>query len=87
MKHEFEPKGRHTQKGLQDRSLEVSPQQVDEIIERTEVANADFQARVSRLRHNEDTFTEQEIKRQRAIVDDILFPKHHPKTPLPNPRQ
>lgn len=87
MKHEFEPKGRHTQKGLTDRSLEVSPAQVDEIIERTPLAQGDFQAKIDALRHDNDTFTELEIKRQRAIVDDILFPKHHYPTPLPNPRQ
>ena len=73
--------------GLQDIGLAITPQRVDDILERTDLANDDFQAKVHRLRHDEDTFTEQEIKKARQAIDEVLFPRHHPKTPLPNPRQ
>ena len=87
MKHEFEPKGRHTQLGMTDRGLEVDSTQVDQIIERTELAQGDFQARLNALRHDNDTFTEQEIKRARAKIDEVIFPRHHGPTPLPIPKQ
>lgn len=58
--------------GMQDRALEVGPNQVDEIIERTELAQANFRG----ILYTADTsFTDSEIKKARQAIDDILFPK------------
>lgn len=62
--------------GMQDASLEVGPNQVDEIIERTELAQTNFRG----VLYTADTsFTDAEIKKARQAIDDVLFPKSQSK--------
>lgn len=58
--------------GMQDASLEVGPNQVDEIIERTEVAQQDFRRTMELV---DTSFTESEMRKARQAIDDQLFPK------------
>lgn len=51
--------------GMQDTSLEVGPNQVDEIIERTELAQIEFESK---------THTEKGLASLRAQIDDIINP-------------
>lgn len=54
-----------------------------EILEKTDLGNQEHHALVEKW----DTFTEQELARTRAEIDDIIFPRYHGKTPLPFPRE
>lgn len=52
-------------------------------LEKTDLGNQEHRALVEKW----DTFTEQELARTRAEIDDIIFPRHHPNTSLPYPRE
>lgn len=69
--------------GMQDESLAVTPRQVEDIIERTPLAQQQF----SGLRAQWDTYTREELIAAREKLKDLSQPKHHPKTPLPKPQQ
>ena len=69
--------------GMQDRSLELDAKGVEDILERTDIVNQQY----SGLRAQWDTYTREELLAIRNRIKDVSQPKHHPKTPLPNPRQ
>ena len=70
-------------KGMSDITLEVTPSQMEDILERTPIAQQEFRG----LRDRWDTFTREELARVRKDLKDVSQPKRHPKTPLPQPPQ
>lgn len=70
--------------GMQDRRLELSASQVEDIVlEQTPIG----QRQVPSLRDQWDTYTREELIAVRDKIKAVSQPKHHPKTPLPNPQQ
>lgn len=69
--------------GMQDKYLEVTPSQMEDIIERTPLAQQEFRG----LRDQWDTFTREELLKVRQEIKDLSQPKHHVKTPLPFPKE
>jgi len=79
------PTDKHVQKGLTDQSLIVphnSP--IWDELERTPIVN---QHHRGVLFTADTSFTREEILRSRAEIAEATIVKHHPKTPLPNPKQ
>ena len=69
--------------GMSDITLEVTPSQMEEILERTPIAQQEFRG----LRDRWDTFTREELLATRDKLKALSQPQKHPKTPLPIPQE